>query len=105
MYGNWVGKARTSWCESRLPYAGKEDDLDVGTHVSLSREYQGVREVIPHIGPIPIIIPLTLFLEGIDFPRMMLSHALRGKTEGFLNMGRKEKRLDSSNLWFIFWFI
>ena len=26
-----------------------------------------VREVIPHIGPIPIVIPLKLFLEGIDF--------------------------------------
>ena len=25
------------------------------------------------------------------------------KSEGFLNMGR-EKRLDSSNLWFVFWF-
>ena len=31
-----------------------------------SREDQGVREVIPHIGPIPIIIPLKLFL---DLPR------------------------------------
>ena len=30
------------------------------------REDQGVREVIPHIGPIPIIIPLKLFL---DLPR------------------------------------
>ena len=26
-----------------------------------------VREVIPHIGPIPIVIPLKLFLGGIDF--------------------------------------
>ena len=34
---------------------------------SKPREDQGVREVIPHIGPIPIIIPLKLFLEGIDF--------------------------------------
>ena len=42
------------------------------------REDQGVREVIPHIGPIPIIIPLKLFLEGIDFPRIMLPRALRG---------------------------
>ena len=32
-----------------------------------AREDQGIREVIPHIGPIPIIIPLKLFLEGIDF--------------------------------------
>ena len=43
-----------------------------------AREDQGVREVIPHIGPIPIIIPLKLFLEGIDFPRIMLPRALRG---------------------------
>ena len=32
-----------------------------------TREDQGVREVLPHIGPIPIKIPLKLFLEGIDF--------------------------------------
>ena len=31
-----------------------------------AREDQGVREVIPHIGPITIIIPLKLFL---DLPR------------------------------------
>ena len=36
-----------------------------------------VREVIPLIGPIPIIIPLKLFLEGIDFSRIMLPRALR----------------------------
>ena len=36
------------------------------THLSVPREDQGVREVIPHIGPIPIIIPLKLFL---DLPR------------------------------------
>ena len=50
----------------------KADDL------VYTREDQGVREVIPHIGPIPIIIPLKLFLEGIDFPRIMLPRALRG---------------------------
>ena len=32
-----------------------------------NQERMKVREVIPHIGPIPIIIPLKLFLEGIDF--------------------------------------
>ena len=30
-------------------------------------ERMKVREVILHIGPIPIAIPLKLFLEGIDF--------------------------------------
>ena len=27
-----------------------------------------VREVIPHTGPIPIVIPLRLFLNDINFP-------------------------------------
>ena len=27
-----------------------------------------VREVIPHIGPIPIVIPFRLFLDDINFP-------------------------------------
>ena len=27
-----------------------------------------VRELIPHIGPIPIVIPLRLFLDDINFP-------------------------------------
>ena len=27
-----------------------------------------VREVIPHTGPIPIVIPLKLFLDDINFP-------------------------------------
>ena len=31
------------------------------------QERMKVREVIPHIGPIPIVIPLKLFLEGFDF--------------------------------------
>ena len=39
----------------------------LAAYYTASREDQGVREVIPHIGPIPIIIPLKLFLEGIDF--------------------------------------
>ena len=43
------------------------------------REDQGVREVIPHIGPIPIIIPLKLFLEALSiFSRIILPRALRG---------------------------
>ena len=37
-----------------------------------------VREVIPHIGLIPIVIPLRLFLDYINFPRIMLPRALRG---------------------------
>ena len=34
--------------------------------------------LIPHIGHIPIVIPLKLFLEGIEFPWIMLPRALRG---------------------------
>ena len=37
-----------------------------------------VREVMPHVGPIPIVIPLRLFLDDINFPRIMLPRALRG---------------------------
>jgi len=44
----------------------------------MTREDKGVRELIPHIGPIPILIPLKLFLEGIEFPRIMLRRGLRG---------------------------
>ena len=43
-----------------------------------SQENMKVREVIPHIGPIAIVIPLRLFLEYINFPRIMLPRALRG---------------------------
>ena len=44
----------------------------------LPREDKRVRELIPHIGPIPILIRLRLFLEGNEFPRIMLPRALRG---------------------------
>ena len=43
----------------------------------LAREDKGVRELIRHIGPIPILIPLKLFLEGIEFTRIMLLCATR----------------------------
>ena len=48
----------------------------------MSREDQGVREVIPHIGPIPIIIPLKLFLEGIDFLTDNVSSRVAWKLRG-----------------------
>ena len=38
----------------------------LGNILNIPREDQGEREVISHIGPIPIIIPLKLFL---DLPR------------------------------------
>ena len=46
--------------------------------IELYQENMKVREVIPHIGPIPIVIPLRLFLDYINFPRIMLPRALRG---------------------------
>ena len=46
--------------------------------VVLLQENMKVREVIPHIDPIPIVIPLRLFLDYINFPRIMLPRALRG---------------------------
>ena len=33
-----------------------------------NQEIMKVREVIPHTGPIPIVIPLRLFLDDIKFP-------------------------------------
>ena len=39
----------------------------VKTSLKKLQERMKVREVIPQIGPIPIVIPLKLFLEGIDF--------------------------------------
>ena len=38
-------------------------DTDAG-----NQEIIKVREVIPHTGPIPIVIPLRLFLDDINFP-------------------------------------
>ena len=35
---------------------------------NLYQEIIKVREVIPHTGPIPIVIPLRLFLDDINFP-------------------------------------
>ena len=46
-------------CLSTLDFSGKQESIKV-------------REVIPHIGPIPIVIPLKLFLDLLrdpGFPR------------------------------------
>ena len=42
----------------------------VGSRVPLNlyQEIMKLREVIPHIGPIPIVIPLRLFLDDVNFP-------------------------------------
>jgi len=36
--------------------------VKAGKSYLYSREGKGVRELLPHIGPIPILIPLKLFL-------------------------------------------
>ena len=41
-------------------------------NIPIARDYEEVREVIPHIGPLPIVIPLKLsldFLRDLVFPR------------------------------------
>ena len=51
-----------------------------------AREDQGVREVIPHFGPIPIIIPFKLFLDlprDPVFPRGLSDNQSRGQLSRF----------------------
>ena len=69
------------------------------------REDQGVREVIPHIGPIPIIIPLKLFLEGIDFLTDNITSRVAwklrggGKVQNMLGLaGECEMRVSSQRI-------
>ena len=51
------------------PLSLLNDFLKVGLLVhSCYQEIIKVREVIPHTGPIPIVIPLRLFLDDINFP-------------------------------------
>jgi len=38
------------------------NDQPLKQHSTRAREDKGVRELLPHIGPIPILIPLELFL-------------------------------------------
>ena len=37
-------------------------------HLASIKDYEEVREVIPHIGPLPIVIPLKLFLDFLRDP-------------------------------------
>ena len=54
-----------AWSVTYIHKNSKTGNYDY-TNYTKAREDQGVRKVIPHIGPIPIIIPLKLFL---DLPR------------------------------------
>ena len=67
----------------------------------MTREDKG-GELISHIGPIPILIPPKLFLEGIEFPRILLPRALRGsfvEEESICRM-----RNENSVVYFLFLF-
>ena len=59
---------------------------------SLQQERMKVREVIPHIGPIPIVIPLKLFLEGIDFLADNVTSRVTWKLRGRLKVQKYVKR-------------
>ena len=48
-----------------------------------------VREVIPHTGPIPIVIPLRLFLDDINFPADNVTARVTWKFRG----GGKEQQI------------
>jgi len=41
-----------------------------------------LRELIPYIGPIPILIPLKLFLEGIELPADSVTSCFVWKPHG-----------------------
>ena len=74
-------------CFLRISYIRPQGEFVVtGTnpHISVfqgfiiqKQERMKVREVIPHIGPIPIVIPLKLFLEVSIFSRIMLPRTFR----------------------------
>ena len=57
-----------------------------------TQERMKVREVIPHIGPIPIVIPLKLFLEGIDFLADNVTSRVTWKLRGGLKVQKHVKR-------------
>ena len=46
------------------------------------REDKGAKRINPHIGPLPIVIPLKLFLERITFPAEDISSRVAWKFRG-----------------------
>ena len=61
-------------------------------HIDEDQERMKVREVIPHMGPIPIVIPLKLFLEGIDFLADNVTSRVTWKLCGGLKVQKHVKR-------------
>ena len=50
--------------------------------IVLVQERINLRELIPHIGPLPIVIPLKLFLERVGFPADDISSRVAWKFRG-----------------------
>ena len=61
-------KARLKSCDARDASLQNEAQLVLYTRITPNQERMKVREVIPHIGPIPIVIPLKLFLDLLRDP-------------------------------------
>ena len=56
------------------------------TSNGLRQEIIKVREVIPHTGPIPIVIRLRLFLDDINFPADNVTARVTWKCSKFCTM-------------------
>ena len=57
-----------------------------------------LRELIPHIGPLTIVIPLMLFLERIGFPEDDIFLRFAWKSRGVIELQRKAGVRDLSSL-------
>ena len=63
----------------------KETSVSVQTPYSQER-IKVLRELIPHIGPLPMVIPLKLFLERIGFPADNISSRVAWKFRGVIKL-------------------
>ena len=56
------------------------------------QEHEKHRELLPHIGPLPIVIPLKLFLERIGFPADNISSRVAWTFRGGAKVHAKTRR-------------
>ena len=56
------------------------------------QEHKKHRELLPHIGPLPIVIPLKLFLERIGFPADNISSRVAWTFRGRAKVHAKTRR-------------
>ena len=63
--------------------------------ISSRHERIKLRELIPHIGPLPIVIPLKLFLERIGCPADNVSSRVAWKLRGGVKV---QKRVGSAGV-------